>query len=60
MLGSGNSLNDAALMSHGFSGIIVGNAHDDLKALAERDRVYLADAVFADGVLEGIGHWTKV
>ncbi len=40
-------------MGHGFAGIVVANAHDDLKALAGRDRVYLAAASYADGVRRG-------
>jgi sucrose-6F-phosphate phosphohydrolase len=54
---SGNSRNDAHLMGYGFAGIIVGNAHDDLKVLGDRDRVYVAEDTYADGVLEGIRHW---
>ena len=57
VFGSGNSRNDAHLMGNGFAGIIVGNAHDDLKALGDRDRVYIAQKTYADGVLEGIRHW---
>jgi len=60
VFGSGNSSNDAQLMGHGFAGIIVGNAHDDLKALGDRDRVYVAEKTYADGVLEGIRHWLEV
>jgi sucrose-6F-phosphate phosphohydrolase len=57
VFGSGNSSNDAHLMAYGFAGIIVGNAHDDLKALGDRGRVYVAEKTYADGVLEGIYYW---
>lgn len=60
VLGAGNSLNDAALMDHGFAGIVVGNAHADLKARADGRRVYVADGTFADGVVEGVRHWLEV
>lgn len=51
---AGNSANDSALFHHGFSGIIVGNAHDELKALASDPDNYLAENGYAAGVLEGI------
>jgi sucrose-6F-phosphate phosphohydrolase len=57
VLVSGNSANDAALFRTPFRGIVVGNAHDELKALAG-DRVYVSPETFARGVLDGIRHWT--
>ncbi len=58
VLVSGNSANDADLFMQGFLGIIVGNSHDELRAL-EGPRVYLAKAGYAAGVLEGIEHWAS-
>jgi len=54
---AGNSGNDIALFQHGFSGIVVANAHEELKAIAKTPRIYLAKASYADGVREGIVHW---
>jgi len=55
---SGNSGNDASLFQYGFRGIIVGNAHAELKALAN-DTNYLAERGHAAGVMEGIQHWMR-
>ena len=60
VLAAGNSLNDEALLSRGFDGIVVGNAHDELKRLGGRERVYVAGKGWADGVIEGINHWLEV
>ncbi|MEX2577636.1 MAG: HAD-IIB family hydrolase [Verrucomicrobiales bacterium] len=56
---AGNSANDAALFEHGFRGIVVGNAHDELKILAEREDVYLSPLPIAAGVRDGIRHWLE-
>jgi sucrose-6F-phosphate phosphohydrolase len=56
VLVSGNSANDASMFLDEFRGVVVANAHDELKALAG-DNVYLASQGHALGVLEGIEHW---
>lgn len=56
---SGNSANDSDLFQQGFLGIVVGNAHDELKEL-DGPRIYQAEQGFAAGVLEGIRHWGKL
>lgn len=56
---SGNSGNDLALFAPGFRGIIVANAHDELKKLHEKPHVYLAKKEMADGVREGIQYWVS-
>ncbi len=52
----GDSANDLALYEQGFRGIVVGNAHAELKAL-RGDGVYLARGSFAAGMLEGLQYW---
>jgi mannosylfructose-6-phosphate phosphatase len=59
VLAAGNSGNDATLFEHGFAGIIVANAHEDLKKIKDEPRVYLAATPHADGVREGIQYWMK-
>lgn len=54
---AGNSANDAALFEHGFCGVVVGNAHEELKALGNSPHVYLASKERADAVIEGLDHW---
>jgi mannosylfructose-6-phosphate phosphatase len=53
---SGDSGNDAPLFRPEFRGIVVANAHNELKALAG-PRVYLAARPYAAGVVEGLEHW---
>lgn len=53
---AGDSGNDLALFQHEFRGIVVGNAHPELKSL-ESSRVYQAEQPFAAGVLEGLRYW---
>ena len=53
---SGDSGNDLALYQHGFRGIVVGNAHPELKALTDPS-VYHATRPMASGVVEGLEHW---
>jgi sucrose-6F-phosphate phosphohydrolase len=55
---AGNSGNDAALFDHGFMGIVVGNAHEELRRL-DGPRVYLAREGHARGVLAGVKHWLR-
>ena len=56
---SGDSGNDLALFCQSFRGIVVANAHPELKALRE-PRIYHAQRTFAAGVLEGLRHWEQV
>lgn len=57
VLVAGNSANDSALFEHGFRGIVVGNAHAELKTYAARADTYLSSAEFAAGVREGLEFW---
>jgi sucrose-6F-phosphate phosphohydrolase len=54
----GDTANDLAMFQQGFRGVIVANAHDDLKQLAG-ENIYLARRCHAAGVLEGLLHWLK-
>src|SRR6056297_3447612 len=54
---AGNSGNDSKLFEHDFRGIIVANAHQELKAYATDQRVYLSPHERADGVFDGVDHW---
>jgi sucrose-6F-phosphate phosphohydrolase len=56
---AGNSGNDATLFERDFAGIIVANAHGDLKKYGDGSRVYQAGSAHADGVREGIAHWME-
>jgi len=55
---AGDTGNDASMFTHGFRGIVVGNAQAELKSLASPD-VYQSEADYADGVLEGLAHWLQ-
>lgn len=52
---SGDTGNDLTMFQAGFRGIVVGNAHHELRTL-ELDHVYQAEGHFARGVLEGLKH----
>jgi mannosylfructose-6-phosphate phosphatase len=52
----GNSGNDRSMFEHGFRGIVVANAHHELRRLNRPD-VYHAERPFAAGVVEGLHHW---
>jgi sucrose-6F-phosphate phosphohydrolase len=54
----GDTGNDAALFSQGFCGVVVANALPELRALCCK-QVYLSSRSHADGVLDGIRHWTR-
>lgn len=54
---AGNSGNDSKLFEHDFRGIIVSNAHQELKSYASDQRVYLSSHERADGVFDGVNHW---
>lgn len=56
VLVSGDSGNDLALFEHGFRGIVVANAHAELKRL-DGPNVYHAKRPCAGGVLEGLERW---
>lgn len=55
---AGDSGNDLAMFERGFLGIVVGNAHDELRALCAAN-IYHANKSYADGVLEGLRYWFK-
>jgi mannosylfructose-6-phosphate phosphatase len=46
----------ASLFRPEFRGVVVANAHEELKALTG-PRVYLASQPYAAGVVEGLEHW---
>lgn len=52
----GDTGNDLAMFRCGFRGVVVGNAHRELKALAS-EQVFVASAYCAGGVLEGVEYW---
>jgi len=54
---AGDSGNDVAMFTMGFRGVVVGNAHPELRAL-QGPLVYHAASPFAAGVLEGLMYWT--
>lgn len=58
VIACGDTGNDAALFSQGFCGVVVANALPELRALCS-DQVYLSPRSHADGVLDGIRHWTR-
>jgi sucrose-6F-phosphate phosphohydrolase len=53
----GDTGNDADLFQHGFRGTVVGNALPELLDMVGQD-VYRSALPFADGVLDGIRHWS--
>lgn len=59
VLVAGNSGNDSKLFEHGFRGIIVANAHDELKQYSVGPRAYLSQYERADGVRDGVEHWSE-
>lgn len=56
---AGNSGNDSKLFEHDFYGIVVANAHDELKQYESSSRVYLSPHERADGVRDGLQHWME-
>ena len=54
----GDSANDIAMFDCGFAGVVVGNAHPELKALDDPS-VYQSTGEYAKGVLEGIEYWLE-
>jgi hydroxymethylpyrimidine pyrophosphatase-like HAD family hydrolase len=55
---SGDSGNDVDLFRHGFRGIVVANAEAGLTGRADLD-AYRSPLPHADGILDGIRHWTR-
>ncbi len=53
----GDTGNDADLFRHGFRGTVVGNALPELLEAIDQD-VYRSASPYADGVLDGIRHWS--
>jgi sucrose-6F-phosphate phosphohydrolase len=58
VLVSGDSGNDASMFAQGFRGIVVANAHAELKELCN-PHVYHATRAHAAGVQEGLEHWLE-
>jgi mannosylfructose-6-phosphate phosphatase len=53
---SGDTANDLLMFLQGFLGVVVANAHRELKDLAG-ERVYVSPYPYADGVLDGLRYW---
>ncbi len=53
---SGDSGNDLAMFQHDFLGIVVANAHPELKEL-RGPHIFQATLACAAGVLQGLQHW---
>jgi sucrose-6F-phosphate phosphohydrolase len=53
----GDSGNDLGLFEPGFRGTVVGNASPELRRAVD-GRAYVSSLPFADGILDGIRHWT--
>jgi sucrose-6F-phosphate phosphohydrolase len=58
VLVAGDTGNDASMFRHGFRGIVVGNAHAELKSLSSPD-VYQSERAYAAGVLDGMRYWLQ-
>ena len=54
----GDSANDIAMFDYGFAGVVVDNAHPELKAL-DNPLVYHSTHKYAKGVLDGIEYWLE-
>jgi sucrose-6F-phosphate phosphohydrolase len=57
VVAAGDSGNDLDLLTAGFRAIVVANGHPEVLALDHPD-IYRSNLGHADGVLEGIRHWT--
>jgi len=55
---AGDTGNDLMMFLQGFLGVVVANAHRELKELAG-ERVYVSPYSHADGVLDGIRYWLR-
>jgi len=58
VLAFGDSGNDAELLTAGFRGTLVANALPELRE-AVGDDVYRSPLPFADGILDGVRHWSE-
>jgi len=56
ILVAGDTGNDLAMFMRGYRGIVVGNAHNELRSLRYAN-VYHSEHVNADGVLDGLQYW---
>ena len=54
---AGNSGNDRDMLTGSIRGIVVGNHEDELEGLRKTPNIYFAEGTFADGILEGLGHY---
>lgn len=54
---AGDSGNDAEMLSIGYPAVIVGNAQDELKHLADHPQLYRATAHYAAGIQEAWEHF---
>jgi len=57
VLVAGDSGNDEEMLKGKTLGVVVGNYSSELESLKGMRRVYFAEAPYARGVLEGIGHY---
>ncbi|MEM6553422.1 MAG: HAD-IIB family hydrolase [Planctomycetota bacterium] len=59
LITSGDSGNDTAMLTCGGRAVVVANHQPELAGL-NGERVYRAAGRCADGVIEGLGHWTGI
>lgn len=59
VISAGNSGNDMTLLGHGFKGIVVANAHRELREAARKSNTYQSPERHAAGVQDGLEHWLK-
>jgi sucrose-6F-phosphate phosphohydrolase len=52
----GDSGNDMSMFQQGFCGVVVGNAHPELRALSQ-ENIYHSASNYAAGVLDGVQYW---
>lgn len=57
VIACGDSANDLSMFRHGFRGVVVSNAHAELRTL-DSASTHQSDRPFADGVLDGIDRWS--
>lgn len=58
VIACGDSGNDLDLLTSGYRGVVVANAQPELRRLSS-PAVYHSTRAFADGVLDGVRHWTQ-
>jgi sucrose-phosphate synthase len=56
---AGNSGNDADMLNGVLNGIVVGNHTPELERLKKSSNVYFSPEYYADGVLDGLQHFSK-